>query len=65
MGKVNLRITLEMHAEGDTYINIDTKEELQEALEGMLSEVIGDESIKYTATMENLDNGTIVSMQND
>lgn len=64
MGKVNLRITLEMHAEGDNYINIDTKEELQEALEGMLSEVIGDESIKYTATMENLDNGIKVCIMN-
>lgn len=64
MGKVNLRITLEMHAEGESYINPNTAEELKEALEGMLSEVIGDESIKYTATMENLDNGIKVCMVN-
>ena len=62
MGKVNLRITLEMHAEGELYINPNTAEELQEALEGMLSEVIDDESIKYKATMENLDNGIKVCM---
>ena len=64
MGKVNLRITLEMHAEGESYINPNTEEELQEALEGMLSEVIGDESIKYKATMENLDNGIKDCMMN-
>lgn len=64
MGKVNLRITLEMHAEGELYINPNTEEELQEALEGMLSEVIDDESIKYKATMENLDNGIKVCMMN-
>lgn len=62
MGKVNLKITLEMHAEGENYIDPNTAEELQEALEGMLSEVIDDESIKYTATMENLDNGIKVCM---
>lgn len=64
MSKVNLRITLEIHAEGESYINPNTEEELQEALEGMLSEVIGDESIKYQATMENLDNSIKVCMEN-
>ena len=29
MGKVNLRITLEMHAEGESYINPNTAEELK------------------------------------
>ena len=52
MGKVNLRITLEMHAEGESYINPNTAEELKEALEGMLSEVIGDERMEDTAACE-------------
>ncbi|MBR3667366.1 MAG: hypothetical protein IKN66_09445 [Ruminococcus sp.] len=64
MGKFNLQLVLNMQAEGEDFVNIDTEDELREALEGMLVQLLDEESIRYKATMENLDNGIKVCIIN-
>lgn len=64
MGKFNLQLVLNMQAEGEDFVNIDTEDELREALEGMLVQLLDEESIRYKATMENLDNGIKVCIMN-
>lgn len=64
MGKFNLQLVLNMQAEGEDFVNIDTEDELREALEGMLVQLLGEESIRYKATVENLDNGIKVCIMN-
>lgn len=68
MAKINLQFTLNIQAEGEKFINLDSADEMEEALEDMIEDILPiDVGLNYQAELKNLVSGIVVtqSVQND
>ena len=67
MAKINLQFTLNIQAEGEKYIDLDSADKMEEALEDMIEDILPiDVGLNYQAELKNLVLGIVVtqSVQN-
>lgn len=68
MAKINLQFTLNIQAEGEKFIDLDSADEMEEALEDMIEDILPiDVGLSYQAELKNLVSGIVVtqSVQNE
>lgn len=68
MAKINLQFTLNIQAEGEKFIDLDSADKMEEALEDMIEDILPiDVGLNYQAELKNLVSGIVVtqSVQKD
>lgn len=66
MAKINLQFTLKIQAEGEKYLNLNSVEEMREALEDMVEDILPiDVGLNYQAELKDLISGIVVSQSTE
>lgn len=66
MAKVNLQFTLNIQAEGEKFVNLDSTDEMKEALEDLIEEILPMEvGLNYQAELKNLVSGIVVKQSTE
>ena len=66
MAKVNLQFTLNIQAEGEKFVNLDSTDKMKEALEDLIEEIFPMEvGLNYQAELKNLVSGIVVKQSTE
>ena len=66
MAKVNLQFTLNIQAEGENFVNLDSTDKMKEALEDLIEEIFPMEvGLNYQAELKNLVSGIVVKQSTE
>lgn len=66
MAKVNLQFTLNIQAEGEKFVNLDSTDKMKEALEDLIEEILPMEvGLNYQAELKNLVSGIVVKQSTE